>query len=441
MNDDEKKVIKMVKALAYQMFLSQPKTEHEKKIRGYFNLVRRVSYQLLDCLYVKLPIRIDYNEFVGQLSKFLMRKEEVETISEFIDHYTRIVYKQIYHSNKARTAVALWADAVFKNLAERGGALEIVKGWLKSSEFSDVAQNPCYDLQRVFSCILPNKLGINFLTESFQNSQVDRLEIEAKNMLGPTKKVLVLYIPGLKDPISEDSAASELLFEVYSDKINRASESWKTLALTLVWIHRHFKNSWGTGLIVKTAMESILHLLAPKSDLEVATTLAPNEFFKDEELNLIVPEDKVKTFRASQREEALQMFRQREVPTWDTALKEQFHECRFLRAVAKKIWKKPCTGLGQYVVLLPGRIKFCNQQGKQDICEFDGALLTITKKRKRISEMILVLLEAKSGRRNSKFTAKKNLQDSLAKLEIDRLSKVRRIKKDAYVEITLLPTS
>jgi len=105
----------------------------------------------------------------------------------------------------------------------------------------------------------------------------------------------------------------------------------------------------------------------------------------------------------------------------------------------KKKWPKPRRGLAQYLIMLPGRIKFIDQSTQRDICEFDGALLTI-KKRKQISEMILFLLEAKSGKRNSKFAGKKDLRKNLDKLGIDQLSKVRKIKKDAYVEITLLPT-
>jgi len=440
-NDREKEIIKVVKTISSEIFLSEPETEHKEKVKDYFNFIRRVSYQLLDCLYVNLPIRIDYREFIDQLSKPLINKEEIRAIRELTDCYTCIVYKQIYHSDKACNALAVWSDRVFEKLIQQNDTLEMVKKWLKSSELSDVVQNPYYDLKSVFSFTLPRKFGANFLTESFQDLQVDKLEMEVAKLL-ESKKVLILYIPGLKDPISEDFSPSELLFHVYSDKTNGTDkfECWRTIALILVWTYGQFKDSWGVGIIAKAAMESILQTLAP-DHCKTTVTLASDEFFEDEDGSLLVPEDKVKIFHVSQLsqcKELLQVFRRKEAVTWGAGLKEQFHECEFLKELIKKKWPKPRGGLAQYLIMLPGRIKFIDRTTQQDICEFDGALLTI-KKRKQISNMTLFLLEAKSGKRNSKFAGEKYLRNNLDKLGIDRLSKVRRIKKDAYVEITLLP--
>lgn len=440
-NKDEKEIVEVVKILSSEIFLSEPETEHKERVRGYFNFIRRVSYQLLDCLYVNLPIRIDYREFIDQLSKPVMNKEEMRAIRELTDCYTCIVYKQIYHSDKACNALAVWADRVFEELVQQNDTLEMVRKWLKSSELSDIVQNPSRDLKRVFSCTLPRKFGVDFLTESFRDSQVDKLEMEVTELL-ESKKVLILYIPGLKDPISEDFSPSELLFHVYSNKSNGTDkfECWRAIALILVWAYRKFKDSWGVGLIAKAAMESVLQTLAP-NHCGTVVTLAPDEFFEDEGSNLLVSEDKVRIFhvrQSSECKEALRIFRRKEAVTWGAALKEQFHECEFLKEMIKRKWPKPRRGLAQYLIMLPGRIKFTDQSTRRDICEFDGALLTI-EKRKQISKMALFLLEAKSGKRNSKFAGKKYLRKDLDKLGIGRLSKVRRIKKDAYVEITLLP--
>jgi len=439
-NDHEREVIEAVKILSNEIFLSQPKTEHMKKIQDYFNFIRRISYQLLDCLYVNLPIQIDYREFISQFSKFRINKEEMQRIYKLTDHYACIVYKEIYHSDRACKAVVVWADEVFKSLAKQNNALKVVKKWLEDSELSNVARSPCYDVKQVFSCILPYKSIINFLTKSFQDVGVDELETEVAELLR-SKKVLILYVPGLKDPISEESSPGELLFRVYSDKTNGTDkyESWKTLALILVWVCRRFRNSWGVGLIIKAAMESILHLLAPNT--EIVVTLAPDEFFESKGFSLLVSEDKVKLFNVTQGKEALQIVRRKEAASWDTALREQFHECKVLEKITKKTWENPQRGLGQYRVILPGRIKFINRSLHQDVCEFDGALLTIKNRKQKISEMTLFFIEAKSGKKSSKFAGKKNLQNSLAKLGIDQLSKVRRINKDAYAEITLLSSS
>jgi len=163
-NDHEREVIEAVKILSNEIFLSQPKTEHMKKIQDYFNFIRRISYQLLDCLYVNLPIQIDYREFISQFSKFRINKEEMQRIYKLTDHYACIVYKEIYHSDRACKAVVVWADEVFKSLAKQNNALKVVKKWLEDSELSNVARSPCYDVKQVFSCILPYKSIINFLT-------------------------------------------------------------------------------------------------------------------------------------------------------------------------------------------------------------------------------------------------------------------------------------
>jgi len=435
-NDHEREVIEAVKILSNEVFLSQPKTQHMKRIQDHFNFIRRISYQLLDCLYVNLPIQIDYREFISQFSKFQIDKEEMQRIYKLTDHYACIVYREIYHSDRACKAVTVWADEVFKSLIKQSNALEVVKKWLDNPELGNTVQSPCCDAEQVFSCVLPYKATINLLTNSFRDSQVDKLEMEVAELLR-SKKVLILYVPGLKDPISEEPSPGELLFRVYSDGTNRTDkhESWRALALILVWTYRQFRNSWGVGLIVKAAMESILHLLAPNT--EVVVTLAPNEFFKDKE-NVIVPEDKVKIFHASEYKKVLQIFPRKEITSWNAAFKEQFHECKVLEKIIKKTWENPQKGLGQYWVILPGRIKFIECSPRRDICEFDGALLTI-KKRRYISEMILFLLEAKSGRRSSKFIGKKDLHEKLTKLGITQLSKIRGIGKDAYAEITLLP--
>lgn len=433
-DDQEKALLKAIKELVVECFLAEPTTEHREKIIDYFNLVRRISYQLLDCLYVNLPLRIDYSEFINRLPSLTFRGEDLKTISDLIDHYTRIVYRQIYHSDKARKVVALCAAEVSNALDKSSNALAIIQEWLRSSQLDDIcAVLSSSDTQRVFFAILPHEFWPSFLTESIRKEQVEEIEVELAKLISPAKPV-ILYIRGLRDPILESSTAGELVFDVYLDKANNADECFKTLGLILAWLHRKFNYSWGIGRMVKAAMENILLQLALNpSDVELSIKLAPDEFFRGD---YFVPEDKIKIFHANQRKDALQMFC-RENKNWDSHIKEQFNECKTLKELMKRKWMEPSKGEARYYIIVPGRIKFRNKRMRKDICEFDGAFLTMKVRRKCVSQMVLFLIEAKRGRRPGE-SAEKELGSKLHELGLNKY-RIRTIaKKNAYAEIILI---
>jgi len=430
--EDENKLNEVVKILAYEVLISEPKTEHRKKIRDYFNFIRRVSYQLLDCLYVNLPIKIDYSRFISQLPHLLLQREQIDTIAELTDHYTRIVYKQVYHSDKARKTVAVWADEVYKFLTKQNNSLDVIKKWLNSEKLTDVIKgSPEYEGKPVFSCILPHKFGVNFIIESFKDSQVEKLEIGLMRLL-KEKKVVILYIPGLKDPILGAPQVAGLLLEVYAN--GDVQKPHQAVGLTLVWIYRQFKTHWGVGLFLKAGMETLLSYI---SKLKAVIEPPPDEFFRDDYNPLI--EDRIEMLSSGQFKGILHDLRRKEEKGWDAAFKEQFNECKVLKELTKRKWKKPRRGIGQYWVIVPGRIKFADRRTNDDKCEFDGALLSIETKRDKISKMMLYLIEAKAGYSTTASRAKNELRRKLGRIGFNEGFKVGELlKKNAYAEIELV---
>jgi hypothetical protein len=436
-DDQDKDLLKAIKTLVNECFIAkpEPESEHRNKIIDYFHLVRRVSYQLLDCLYVNLPLRIDYSEFTNQLHLLTFRKEELKTITELIDQYTRIVYKQIYHSDKARKVVALCSAEVPGLLDKSRNTLATIREWLNNYQMDDICTVISnYDAQRVVSISLPHGFWFNFLTESFREKRVEELEVNLANLISPAKPV-ILYIPGLKEPLLETTTSGDLLLDVYLEKVQHKDVLLKTLGLMLLWIHREFTGSLGIGKMVKAVVKNILALLTSDfSKIELSIDPTSDEFFRDDN---IVPEDKIKIFRANKREVALSLFN-REKKAWDSTTKQRFNECKTLREVIKRKWMQPFKGEARYHVIIPGRIKFHNSETRTDICEFDGAFLTLIVRRKQVLQLILYLVEAKKGKRTGETSAEREIRKKLNKLGLSETNIKTIRRKNAYAEIRLL---
>jgi hypothetical protein len=436
-SNDDGSVIRAVSQLVQEAFISGPTTNHREKILYYFhNIVRRVSYQLFDCLYVNLPIRIDYNEFINRLSTLPRLPEEIREISELTDYYTRIVYKRAYHSENACRAVAIWADEITNLLEKKANFMNILKKWLERSELSDPCNHILYETNEVFSCMVPHNFAFNSLTEAFKSFQVDELENRLKRLLGPSKP-LIMYIPDLMDPISRSPSPGELLFKVY-DNSRDNRQLLRRNALILVWTYRQFKHHWGIGLIMKSGIERLLSLMADKNKFKADIVLAPDRFFKDDPHIWIVPEDKLQILSSKERRSLLECLLPRERRDWDSNLKEQFQECKFLREVARRKWRRPRRGIGQYWAIIPGRVTFIHRRTGNHVCEFDGALLNILSRARNVSKLVLCLLESKAGKKAGMNTAKNNLKHKVDKLGIHLPMKLKRIRKNAYAEIDLL---
>jgi len=437
-DDAEKNLISAVKQLVKQSFLDEPPTEHHKKIVEYFNFVRRMSYQLLDCLYVNLPVRVEYAEFIKQLPTLSLERKQLSALMELIDQYTRIVYKQIYHSQEARKIVADSTAQIYEQLQQKGDVLSILKSWLSDWDQSNVYSNssPAVEIEQVFSVTIPHGFWPSFLIETFVEKGVDTLEIDLITRISGIKP-LILYIPGLRDPILEAPTSGDLVFEVYLDQGMGDDACIKVAGSVLLWIHHVFGKTVGVGRITEALFKSILRHILPDDNIDINIDITQEEFFKDKDY-YFRPEERIEIFSAGKRKEAVQMF-QRENKQWTSRIKEQFNECKVLQELIKRKWMDPQKGEGRYHLVVPGRIRFIDQQSRQQIAEFDGAFLTLVNRKKRISKMKLFLIEAKSGKRTGPSAAEKELRSKLKRLEITRPNRIRRIlKKNAYVEIKVI---
>jgi len=432
----EENLLRVVKEFVVECFITEPTTEHRRKIVDYFNIVRRVSYQLLDCLYVNLPLRVEYSEFINQLPALAFEKGGLTTLSELIDQYTRIVYKQIYHSNEARKMIAVYANRICETLEKSSNVLATVWKWLIKSDLCHICGEVSGPgVEAIVSVTVPYGFWSGFFIESVRDKQVDALEADLAKMINPAKPV-ILYVPGLRDPVLESSTAGDLILDVYSENAADAVACFKTVGLTLAWVHRKFERSWGTGRVVKAIVESILlRLTSNPSNIELSIDIASDDFFRNYEHS--VPEDRIRIFSTGQRKNALQMFR-RENKSWNPLTKQLYNECKILKELMKRKWMSPRKTERRYHVVVPGRIKFRDKHKREDISEFDGAFLTTIVRKRRVLQMVLFLIEAKAGKRTGKSSARKELEDKLHELGLSQRYRIGKIGRNAYVEITLV---
>jgi len=420
--------LKVAKKLLSEVILNIAPTEHRRRMFEYFNLIRRFAYQTLDCLYVNLPVVIDYKGFVFRPHIFSPKVRYL--VSDLVDNYTRVVYNQIYHSDEACRLVAIWSDAIYHLLEKSQNPLYDIKKWLKKALIDDIPvtlkeDNP----KNVLSITLPHRFGPNLLTRAFHAKNVDVLEMEILKE-NPSSKTAILYIPGLR---------GELRFSLFINSDLDISPSM--LIWVLIWFYQKFNDVLGgTGLFIKATVERLLEITAGEG-IESTINVAPDEFFHERIQPFLVPEDKIKIFRASQKEDALKLFKDKEQPDWEPLVKAQFLECKMLKEVTYKVWERPKKGIVKYYVVIPGQIKFRSHE--EDLCEFDGALLKITKpKGKKKSKTSLFLLEAKSGRRTAIEDAQRDLQNKLQKLGgVYAQGKVKKLGRKSAYAIVEIPCS
>lgn len=423
--------------------ITQPGTEHRRKVFGYFNLVRRVSYQLVDCIYVNLPIKIEYANFIDQLPV------SSQNVLALIDQYTRIVYTQIYHAENACKQAALWTEAVYESLSKKvrdpKSVLKKVFMWLEKALLEDLKINPQDNqgLDRVLTVTIPHAFYTKFLTESFVTMCVDSLELNLADFLRSAKTTM-LYIPGLRDPVMGETSAGELRFNVFMTDNSSKEDHLKILGKTLVWCYRNFGSSYGIGILVKAAFQAILQTASGKGNDEVLLDIAPDDFFKSDDFVLnLLPEDRLNMFGASRlhKKNALKLFKSGANKEWPRPKRERFFECKALRELTKKVWEISRPGLARFHVIIPAQIKVKEVSNNRDICEFDGALMRLSVRGKNISKITLFLLEAKSGKKASGGKAKGELQKKLKRLnEFSVKVKYRKLgnrTKSAYAIVDL----
>ena len=439
LSESDIKLLLLVKKFCLELHFSKDHKKVRKNIYDYFLFTRRVSYHLLDCLYVNLPLQVDYSSFISQIPHTFLKRDQLRSIDGLTDVYTQIIYKEIYHSTEACNSIVNWANGVYHHLLNCENVFEIIKEWLGKAKLEEIIEAPSDERKEIFSCFLPHTFEASFLTNAFIDSQVDKLELETSKVIKGIQ-TLMMYIPGLKDPILGSSEAGDLVFKAYSAKNDSNRRILTHLALIVVWIYRGFKSETGVGLITKTLLERILQYVTADSNLEVSIDLIPSEFIKGEYCFSEI--DSIQILSAGQRKDVCNDILHKANPAWSAGLKNQLAECKVLKALAKRKWKPPKKGISQYWIIAPGRVRFIDIAKRTDKCEFDGALLNISAKKNKISDMVLYLTESKAGRTASKNDAIRDLREKLNKINSISDCSIKAVtrkilKKNAYAEIHL----
>ncbi len=147
----------------------------------------------------------------------------------------------------------------------------------------------------------------------------------------------------------------------------------------------------GGGALLNGLVSGILEQACGQDNVRVQIEVALNEVFtkefikKNDPINML--EDKIMLLRADQRSEIWRAVKFKKNENWDKSTKAKHHECKCLYQVALRRWKRPQKGHGIYHLIVPGRVRFIEVENNKDVCEFDGAFMTVVKKRGVISSL------------------------------------------------------
>ena len=431
--ESNRKVLKLALNLTHEFYLSEPSTEYRRKLLKYLNCIRRLSYLLLDSLYINLPLRINYTKFTEDLS------QQIDIIRSMLSYYVKIVYLSFYHSEEAREKVVLWQfnlKDIFKNVTN---LTDKFNEFLKSSDLDYISTDSINisSYKKLISFVIPNKFGTNFLIENIRSKIIDKLEVDFQKHIKDAF-LLLLCVPGLENPITEETSGGEIYCDLWID--NHKSEL-EGLIGCLKWFYDNFKTTpFGKGVVVRRVVEKLFALLA-KEKCVVRFHLYPNDFYKEDKY-FMLDDDKIIMFEFGSQsyEEVKTQFKTRISKEWDRFKRDKFEEMKSLITLLRKEGKVfPKKTIG---ILVPGEVIFSKE--KKDIAEFDGCFITIQYFYKKIKNIEIYFIESKRGKRYGKSVAGKDLKNKIyKKLKIEKnkyflLEKVGNIRgKSAYVKLVL----
>jgi hypothetical protein len=431
-----KKVLKFTIDLAKEFFIYGPKTQARKDLLNYFNIARRLSYLFLDSMYINLPIKIEYTKFSKELPK------QLDTIRSMMSHYVRIVYHAFYHSDKARKKVLLWQRKIKNKLENEENHLDKLKEFLKCHSLKDLdaAKRGIGSYEQLLAMIIPNKFDSSFLVNDFRDKGIDSLEVKFRAK-AQDANLLLLYIPGLEDPVTEDISAGEIYLDLWKKKTGNDLD---VLFAFLTWIQDTFKTTaFGKGIITKVVIEQILTLLFPRRGCSARIDLLPDDFFS-EEGPYMVQDDKVMYFQCSEKgyNSVLNNFKNRQKKNWNRELKEKYQEFKAIRNILKicKGRAKKIRNRRRYNIVIPGEVTFVGKT--KNICQFDGCLIGYGYRYKKVRNIEIYFTEAKRGKRTSRFVAQNELKDKLTKIIRSKKKTAPTFKvykltgKNAYARVT-----
>lgn len=432
LDDYERASLRVCQSLVKDWILKTPSQECRRRILDYWWLARSLAYQLLDCLYVELPVIFNYKE----LACIAGRKED---FGYLLDQYTRIVYKTIYHSMRARQLAAAWVWAVEETLHGDDSPLSTIQKWLDKASLEDIVPAPC-SAELVSLIYSPGPHGIvrDLLTESFVNKGVETLETSLTDFCGGKVIPLFSYVPWLRSSFADEKVPSEFSFQLFAKPDATSKDRIFLCGNVLRWLQKsiRYTNTWGLGALIWACIESVLKLASYSNRVEVRPRLRAEQFFANKDMRLSLSlYDQIAVYSAEEKERALTLFLRKERGEWTRSDRDKFHELKMLRLLITRRWERPKRGIWRLHVIIPCEIEFL-EDGKS-ICAFDGGLVFCEGRGKNVKKMGVFLLEAKRGKKTPRRKAQDALRTKMRKLggEYSK-GKIKSLKKkNAYLEI------
>ncbi len=386
-------------------------TEWFKKVFDYYSFSRRIAYQLYDSLYISVPLKIEYVQFLQKFPQLLKDLGSWKVLREILDSYTRIIYRYIYNADLSRKSSFYYIQCL---ISEKTGKNELNADFILKilNEYNILECNVSNSnvWERIISLEIGKEVKTIFLIEDLREYGLEKLENEFE-MKNKSSQMLTFYIPGIKDPFLE-SPSGEINIDIWTKK-HEKHEKLTIILKSFIFFYNKFKKKTGIGVLLKNLIEQFLKHLPNESISSVDVNLYPIDFFSSCEYSTAEEDEIFSIFKNVDKRKALSIFRR-----LGRGLKEiskaKFHECKSFKSLLNRIWKKE---KGRFYILLPGEIRF--KKDKEDLCEFDGGIISYFSHHGRIKEIEIYLMEAKSGKKG------RNSEKALK-------MKIRELKLEAY---------
>ncbi|HDN73705.1 MAG TPA: hypothetical protein ENG16_01605, partial [Archaeoglobus sp.] len=404
----ERELLWATKEILTRTLIRERQTENDKKLCYYFDVIRQISYLTLDCLYLPVPLTLNFGEFIKSLGKRSGGKSSsledltISNIADLIHNYERAAYEKIYHSAKARVIVALTVNEVVKKLKTDG--IGLIFEWLSRSRIQDIGI--CLDKIANFANSHEIKVTVHsryskyfesFVVDEFISKNVLSLEdiIQKESSLNSIQPSIVL----LPNRETDDySYQGELILDLLSSGIE--SKGLVKEILTLFCVFYNHLNCLGLGSffgqlfcqVIECAIKEFV-----KTPIRVTLHDHSGEFFDAVESVFITPSLLPKRGDDWIKREYFPKISQKEL---SRRKKQEYHEHMATWELIKNLRNRIYRGAKGYdrkikarlFFVVPTSIKITETINGKSLAEFDGGILEI---RTRSKKGILYIVEAK----------------------------------------------
>ncbi len=413
--EENKRIIKICIELMKEHLQLGKGTEWFKKIYDYYNFSRRIAYQLYDSLYLAIPLKINYLQFIKDLPELLDNIDSWKIIREILDSYTRLIYRYIYNSESSRKRFFVYAQYILQKLEKGEDILEFISQLLERYDLEEI-KNKSSEWEKIASFEVPKDFYAKDIIEKFRKEGIEKIENEYE-MKVKDAKICMFYIPGIKDPFVE-YAGGEFNIDIW---IKEKTYTFEEIILkTIKFFSEKLKKIKGREVIMRRLIEKFFEQVSKEID-RVEIQLYPSETFRDSKDNVLCVHESL------EKEKIIQKFSKSTKSLERKIGSKFFKEFKVFKEIMKSVWRKE---KGRYYILIPGNIKFRNDS--KDICEHDGGIITfLTERKNKIISITIYLLEA---------SAKKKRKNAAAELE-KKLKNKLKINKKRYEIKSLSPRS